>query len=81
MTVSIPIGNIVICDACNTDFTESKARGGIIVGYWAICPFCDQRRPWDGYMNKKSVRPNAPEQTFREFVIAYRGSDASIKIS
>lgn len=79
-TVTIPVGNIVICDACNTDFTKSNAVGGLICGSWAICPYCDQRAPWDGYRHKKTVRPDVPWQTFREFVIAHRGPDAAIKI-
>lgn len=39
-TVTVPVGNIVICDACSGDFTESDAIGGMICGAWAVCPVC-----------------------------------------
>ena len=34
------IGNIVVCDFCEEDYTESNAVGGILFGTYATCPKC-----------------------------------------
>ncbi len=36
----IPIGNIVVCDQCDIDYTSRDDRGGIILGSNAFCPSC-----------------------------------------
>ena len=36
----IDIGETVLCDLCNADYTDSEAEGGILVGTYAICPTC-----------------------------------------
>lgn len=38
--ISIDIGDIVLCDLCNIDYTNSKVYGGIVLGSYAICPEC-----------------------------------------
>jgi hypothetical protein len=76
--VSMPVGNIVICDACNTDYTNSNATGGMIFCSWAICPVCEPK-----WLQWRDIRPGvrpSPWQSFRELVIGYRGTDAAIKI-
>ena len=34
------IGDTVLCDLCNADYTTSDAEGGILVGSYAVCPQC-----------------------------------------
>jgi hypothetical protein len=38
----IDIGDTVLCDLCNADYTDSEAEGGILMGTYSICP----RRAW-----------------------------------
>lgn len=37
------IGDTVVCDLCNEDYTDSDAEGGITMGSYAICPECAPR--------------------------------------
>lgn len=34
------IGDTVICDICNDDYTDSKESGGFVFGSYAYCPKC-----------------------------------------
>ena len=36
----IDIGEMVLCDLCNADYTDSEDEGGILMGTYAICPTC-----------------------------------------
>lgn len=86
------IGNRVLCDACNKDYTDSDARGGILFGSKAICPECTPRWLHDAraYGEESHVRNQAmPGEMFREFVlrirdgnnkVSVRGSESEVKI-
>ena len=41
--MSVDIGNIVVCDSCSEDYTDSDAEGGMLFDTKAICPACIQR--------------------------------------
>lgn len=34
------LGDIVLCDMCNADYTNSDAEGGFIFAGKAVCPIC-----------------------------------------
>jgi predicted amidophosphoribosyltransferase len=34
------IGDDVVCDFCNADYSDSDECGGFIIGGWAACPQC-----------------------------------------
>ena len=71
----IEIGNTVLCDFCNTEYTDSDATGGCLIGSYAVCPKCTPR------LNKKEVDIFCPpEMQFRHFVLKVRGGDNTIKI-
>jgi hypothetical protein len=36
----IDIGEMVLCDLCNADYTDSEDEGGILMGTYSICPTC-----------------------------------------
>jgi ribosomal protein S27AE len=36
----IDIGNAVICDMCDADYTNSDEKGGFLFGRKAVCPKC-----------------------------------------
>lgn len=79
--VEIPIGNVVLCDFCGDDYTNSTETGGFISDNWAACPKCHK-----GMLNqiKKCNEEHLIEaycpanMSFAEFVINYRGKDAKI---
>lgn len=41
--IKVDVGDDVICDFCNDDYTESDEVGGVLVGSYAICPKCAGR--------------------------------------
>lgn len=72
------LDNIVICDACSGDYTDSDAPGGMICGSWAICPACAPK--WADYRPRNQIVRPPSWLPFREFVVSYRGEDAAIEI-
>jgi hypothetical protein len=63
----IDIGDTVICDFCNDDYTESDKKGGIIVGGYAICPKCEKH-----HMLADADYISRDGETFNDFVIRTR---------
>ena len=55
MYAYIPVGDIVLCDSCNKEFTESNESGGIQVGSSAFGPCCENR------FKGKKKNPKCPE--------------------
>lgn len=60
--ITIDIGNTVLCDDCNKDFTDSKETGGILFQSKAICPKCTPK--WVGsakkYNEERFIRAACP---------------------
>lgn len=81
---TIDIGNSVVCDSCNKDYTNSDAKGGILVLSKAICPECqdkwlkDLKRYGEEYCLKDAA--NA-EETFRDFVLRLRGGNNTMSVT
>lgn len=80
---SIDIGDDVVCDSCNDDFTRSDEVGGVSIGSYAVCPRCAPR--WTKNLNAeemKSVILPGVGQTFRSFVVETlrQGSAGKIEI-
>lgn len=63
----IDIGDIVVCDICNMDYTNSKDRGGFISGGYAICPKCEKHTRLNDvdYISR-------PDESFKDFVVRTR---------
>lgn len=40
----IEIGNHVVCDYCNEDWTDRAEKGGLLFGSYAACPDCEQHQ-------------------------------------
>lgn len=38
--INVDVGDNVLCDFCNTDYTTSRESGGFMFGSSAICPGC-----------------------------------------
>ncbi len=60
---SIDIGNTVVCDFCNADYTESKESGGLIAGGYAVCPKCEKTS-----MLRDADFVSRPGESFADFV-------------
>jgi len=81
---TIDIGNTVICDICNKDYTESDESGGFIFGSKAYCPECNDRgmRKIISYKEEHFIQAICSEgQSFRAFVLEARGGNNTIRIT
>ena len=79
----IDIGDVVLCDDCNEEYTESEAQGGILFGSRAICPSCTPK--WEEnavkFDEEEYITDRAlPGETFHSFIMRIRGGDNTIKI-
>lgn len=81
---TIPLGRIVACDVCGEDYTENTETGGFIFGSYAYCPKCavDGLQKIKGYGEEHLIKAKCPaDKSFADFVRAYRGEDAGIRIN
>ncbi|MEK7561044.1 MAG: hypothetical protein AAB539_03760 [Patescibacteria group bacterium] len=78
----IDIGDTVVCDFCNLDYTDSDESGGVLIGSFAVCPRCapDAIRNAEKYHEPvDAVCP--PHKSFKQWVLDMRGGDNTIRIS
>lgn len=78
------VGDIVVCDICNEDYTKSEARGGMLFGSYAYCPSCMARDMPRVIANNEADRIIAtcpPAMSFADFVRAARGPDSYIRVT
>ena len=82
MEDSIDIGDTVVCDFCNADYTDSDEWGGVLIGSYAVCPAC---APAAMHKAEKYGEPVdavcPPDKSFKEWVLELRGGDNTIRIS
>ena len=79
----VPIGDLVICDFCDEDYTESNESGGFIFGSQGVCPKCADRmmKSIKKYNEEKYIRVVCkPDQSFADFIREYRGPHAYIRV-
>lgn len=79
----VPVGDFVVCDGCDKDFSNSQEAGGIIFTSSAYCPACAPRIEDSAkkYGETRFIRGRAePGETFADFVRRYRGPNACIQI-
>jgi len=75
-TVVIPVGDEVVCDLCNKDYTLIGVTGEFILGSYAYCPMCAVR-----YKTTAKKMIHCPSwESFADFVRRVRGPDACIRI-
>lgn len=80
---TVPLDDVVVCDICNRDYTESDQCGGFIFGSNAYCPPCAERSLTNilRYGEVHYIRALCPAGVnFADFVRAYRGPNAGITI-
>jgi len=72
----VSIGDIVVCDICDKDYTSSDKTGGFIFVSKAYCPDCASKSEGaiKKYGEEKYIRARCPAGTpFADFVRQYRG--------
>lgn len=81
---SIDIGNQVICDICNTDYTDDLiTQGGILFGSKAVCPSCSPglEESAKKYGEEDYITERCPAgMTFREWCLKLRDGNNTINI-
>ena len=80
----IPVGQTVLCDSCDEDFTDDPRSGGFLFESKAIGPCCAARREESirGYDEERFIRARCPEGvSFADWVRELRGPDAGIRIT
>ena len=77
ITDIIDIGDMVLCDICNDDYTKSDAEGGILVGSYAVCPECAPK--FDS--SDEPIIHCPAGMRFRDWVLHLRGGRNTIEIT
>lgn len=73
----VVVGDWVVCDFCDKDYTASTASGGCIFESKAVCPVC-----YSSVLGEPQfIRATCPAgKSFADFVREYRGPDSTIHI-
>ena len=74
----IDIGNTVLCDLCNDDYTDSDAEGGLLVGSYVVCPQC---APDIDDTGDEPIIKCPAGMRFRDWVLRLRGGRNTIEIT
>lgn len=77
--IEIEIGNVVICDICNRDYTNSTEKGGFVWSGRGICPKCqgDLLKEIKICKEEKYIEAYCPaNMSFADFIIEFRGKNA-----
>jgi hypothetical protein len=80
-TEVINIGDTVICDFCNEDYTNSDKQGGMLYGSYGTCPECVPRIEASAkkYQEEHLILERAlPGETFKAFSLRMRKGDNAI---
>jgi hypothetical protein len=71
----IDLGDLVVCDGCTQDHTNSEAKGGMIFGSHAYCPVCTDlmMQSVRRHNEQRFIKATCPpEMLFGDFVRRYR---------
>jgi hypothetical protein len=80
----VPVGDLVVCDDCNADYTNRRDRGGLMFESKALCPVCAPRwrRLIALYGEERHIRGVCPDDMpFADWVRKLRGPDAFIRVT
>lgn len=79
----VDIGDIVVCDFCDKDWTNLPGSGGLILQSKAVCPDCNGKvsAHLTRYGEWQYVRAACPAGvSFADFVRDYRGPNSTISV-
>lgn len=77
------IGNTVICDICNKDWTGKPESGGILLQSKAVCPDCTpgMLKSLKQYNEEHFIKDRCPKDTsFAKWCLQLRGGDNTITV-
>lgn len=79
----ISIGDLVVCDICNKDYTDLPDSGGFVFCSKGYCPECAKK--WlpriKSYGEEGYIKAFCPEgQSFADFIREYRGPNDMIQV-
>ena len=68
--ITLDIGDRVVCDGCNEEYTNSEEKGGILLNRTAYCPACAPRviAGAKKYGEEMYLAYPDPGLSFRDFV-------------
>lgn len=79
---TIDIGETVICDSCNGDYSNSEEQGGFIFCSWGFCPMCAPRMliTIKNYREERYIEAFCPRgMSYKDFILQARGGNNEIK--
>lgn len=80
----VPVGDTVVCDVCDDDYTSRPESGGFVFGSYAYCPSCATKQlpSIRGYGEEHLIRAHCPPGlSFADFVRDLRGPNAYVHVS
>jgi len=81
--IEYSLGNIVLCDICNEDYTNFIDIGGFIFCNKAVCPKCATEflKKIKSYNEENFIEAYCKtNKSFSDFIREYRGENCKIKI-
>jgi hypothetical protein len=72
--VHLDVGNRVICDSCNEEYTNSAEEGGVLFNRTAFCPKCTPRIVASAIKchEERFLQYPIAHETFRDFILRIR---------
>ena len=70
-TITVDPGNVVVCDMCNTDLTDSDESGGFLFSSYAIGPCCAEQQLASirSFNEERYIREHCPKgKSFADWV-------------
>lgn len=83
-TTEYDIGNTVLCDFCDEDYSFSSEKGGIIFQSKGVCPKCcpDFLVNVRKYGEEEFIRAKPkPDESFRDFILRIRDGNNKVTIT
>jgi hypothetical protein len=83
MITRIELGDMVVCDLCNTDFSNSDKQGGFLIPGWGICPDCAARFREELKRNGEEhlIQAECPSgMSHKDWILSIRGDNTAILI-
>ncbi len=77
------IGEQVLCDICNEDYSHSEEKGGFLFGSKGYCPKCalSGLRTIKKYKEEEYIKAYAEEgESFKDFILRMRGGDNTVRM-
>ena len=78
------VGNVVICDSCGKDYTDSDAVGGLLFVSNGVCPECvpNFEAGAKKFNEEQHIRARANDgETFRAFILRMRAGNNKVIIT